>query len=198
MLDSLARVLRLSEDERRYVHSLAHGTVIHTAPLAADVPAYELIEQIVSMFAESPYPVYAGDQYGDILAWNAAVSDWYDDWGALPPDERNILRWMLVSPVARTRLVDWEDDTRDAVARWRGEFAKHTSDPRQHAQVAEFTRLSPEFRTWWGQHRVVEHRSRIRRFRHDLLGVQTMRIIVMHSPEIVPSGVVLHMPVSTA
>jgi hypothetical protein len=197
VLDSLARVLRLSEDERRYIHSLAHGAVIHTAPLAADVSAHELIEQIVSTFEESPYPVYAGDQYGDILAWNPAACDWYDDWGALPPEERNILRWMLVSPVARVRLVDWEEDTRDAVARWRGEIAKHASDPLQQAQVAEFTRLSAEFRTWWGQHRVVEHRSRIRRFRHDQLGQQAMRIIVLHSPEIVPSGVVLHIPVTT-
>jgi transcriptional regulator with XRE-family HTH domain len=54
VLDSLARVLRLSEDERRYIHSLAHGAVIQTAPLDADVPADQLIEQIISTFEESP------------------------------------------------------------------------------------------------------------------------------------------------
>ena len=195
VLDSLARVLRLSEDERRYVHNLTHGTVTNTAPLDADIPVGELIAQIVSSFDESPYPVYAGDQYGDLLAWNPAACEWYDDWGALAPEERNILRWALLSPVARTRLVDWEEDTRDGVARWRGEFAKHPDDPRHQAQLAEFSRRSAEFRGWWQQHRVVEHRSRIRRLRHDELGTQAMRIIVMQSAEITPSAVVLHLPV---
>lgn len=195
VLDSLARVLRLSEDERRYVHRLAHGATVPTAPLDADLPANELIEQIVLALDESPYPVYAGDHYGNIVAWNPAACEWYDDWGALPPAERNILRWMLVSPVARTRLVDWEDETRDAVARWRSELAAHPNDPTQQAQVAEFSRLSPEFRALWGQHHVTEHRSRIRRLRHDHLGQQAMRIILLQSAEIIPAGIVLHLPV---
>ena len=195
VLDSLARVLRLSEDERRYVHRLALGEVVHADPLDAEVPAEALVGQIVAMFENSPYPVYAGDNYGDILAWNPAACEWYEDWGALPPGERNILRWMLVSPTARVRLTDWKSDTMDAVARWRSEISKHPHDPRQQAQVAEFSRLSPEFRAWWGQHHVVEHRSRIRRLRHDRLGAQSLRIMVVYSPEIVPVGVVLHLPV---
>ncbi|WP_116201231.1 helix-turn-helix transcriptional regulator [Amycolatopsis circi] len=194
VLDSLARVLRLSEDERRYIHRLALGGVVQATPLDAEVPLEALTEQVVGMFEESPYPVYAGDNYGDILAWNPAACEWYEDWGALPREERNILRWMLVSPAARTRLPDWEADTRDAVARWRSEMSKHPNDPRQQAQIAEFARLSPEFRAWWGQHRVVEHRSRVRRLRHDRLGAQALRIMVIYSPEIVPVGVVLHLP----
>jgi transcriptional regulator with XRE-family HTH domain len=197
VLDSLARVLRLSEDERRYVHSLAHGAVIHTSPLDAEVSPQELIGQMIALFETSPYPVYAADHHCDLLGWNPAAHEWYDDWYALPPEERNILRWMLCSPVARTRLLDWEDATKDAVARWRAESGKHSADPVLEARVAELTRLSPDFRAWWSQHNVMEHRSRIRRFRHVRLGVQVMRIIPVLSPEIVPAGVVLHVPVQT-
>lgn len=196
VLDSLARVLRLSEDERRYVHSLAHGAVIQTSPLDADIPAVDLIKQVVAMFDGSPYPVYAANHHCELLAWNRAAVEWYDDWGALPPEERNILRWMLVSPVARARLGDWEDDTRDAVGRWRAESGRHAADRVLQARIGELGRLSPEFRAWWNQHHVVEHRSKIRRFRHDRLGLQTMRIVPLGSPEMVPAGVVLHIPLA--
>jgi transcriptional regulator with XRE-family HTH domain len=196
VLDSLARVLRLSEDERRYMHSLAHGAEIHVAPLDTDVPAIELIKQVVALFDDSPYPVYAANHYCDLVGWNRAAREWYDDWGALPPEERNILRWMLLSPVARARLVDWEDDTRDAVARWRGESGRHSADPVLQGRITEFSRLSADFRAWWGQHQVVEHRSKIRRFRHAKFGLQVMRIVPVLSPEIVPAGVVLHVPAS--
>ncbi|HEX6353156.1 helix-turn-helix transcriptional regulator [Actinophytocola sp.] len=197
VLDSLSRVLRLTEDERRYIHSLAHGAAMNTSALDAEVSVHDLIRQVIALFDKSPYPVYAADHHCDLLGWNAAALEWYDDWDALPPEERNILRWMLCSPVARTRLLDWEDDTRDAVARWRAESGKHSADPVLHARIAELHRLSPDFRAWWSQHHVMEHRSKIRRFRHVRFGPQVMRIVPMGSPEMVPSGVVLHVPVHT-
>lgn len=195
VLDSLARVLRLSEDERRYVHSLAHGAVILASPLDAEIPVDDLIKQIVALFDDSPHPVYAVDQYCDLLGWNRAAREWYDDWDALPPDERNILRWMLLSPVARTRLPDWADDVGDIIARWRAESGRHAGDPVMQKRITELSRLSPDFGTWWSEHQVVEHRSRVRRFQHDRLGLRAMRLVPLVSPETVPAGIVLHLPV---
>jgi transcriptional regulator with XRE-family HTH domain len=116
VLDSLARALRLTEDERRYLHNLAHGAGTHPSRLPAEVSAIDLIRQVVAQFEESPCPVYAADQYCDLLAWNRAACEWYDDWNAMPVQERNILRWMLVSPAAQLRLLDLEEDTRDLIA----------------------------------------------------------------------------------
>jgi transcriptional regulator with XRE-family HTH domain len=194
VLDSLARVLRLTEDERRYVHSLAHGSVVQTAPLTTDLTATDLIRQVVAQFDDSPYPVYAGDQYCELVAWNRAACEWYDDWSALPPGHRNFLHWLLSSPLARERLVDWEAVTQDTVARWRAECARHPDDPHIRARIAEFTRISRAFGDWWESHEVLEHRSAVRLFRHGHLGVQAMRIVVLQSPEFTPSGVVLHLP----
>ena len=101
---------------------------------------------------------------------------------------------MLLSPVARTRLVDWRDDARDTVARWRAESALHADDPVLHARIAEFSRLSPEFREWWAQHSVIEHRSKVRRFRHAELGELAVRIVPMNTAEITLTVVVLHLP----
>src|SRR5689334_23475222 len=54
VLDSLAQVLRLSEDERRYLHSLVRGAP--GVPLAAEIPAADLIRQLTASFDGSPYP----------------------------------------------------------------------------------------------------------------------------------------------
>lgn len=199
VLESLANVLRLTEDERRYIHSLAHTAAGHAAsPLDADVSANDLVRQIVAQFEDSPYPVYAGNHRCDITMWNRAACEWYEDWGAMPVEERNILHWLLFSPIARERLLYWETVTRDAVARWRAECARHPDDPLLRERISEFRHRSANFVSWWDNHDVLEHRSGLRHFRHGHLGIQTMRIVPLQSPELVPAGIVVHLPVPDA
>jgi transcriptional regulator with XRE-family HTH domain len=195
VMNSLARVLGLTEDERRYIHTLTFGQVISPEPLNADLSAEDLLRQFVSTTDDSPYPAYAANHYADLIAWNRAAAEWYDDWSAYPLGERNIIRWMLTAPQAKVRLLNWESDTRDAIARWRGEAAKWPGDEGLRRRVREIAQLSPQFEAWWDEHYVQEHRSRIRRFRHPRLGVQALRIVPVVSPEFAPSGVVFHLPV---
>jgi transcriptional regulator with XRE-family HTH domain len=101
VLDSLARVLRTSEDERRYLHVLAHGQVSRPEPLETAAVGHGLITQALELVQDSPYPAYAGDHRGDLLAWNHAATQWYEDWGRYPVAERNIVRWIVLSPLAR-------------------------------------------------------------------------------------------------
>lgn len=197
VLDSLARVLRMSEDERRYLHVLVHGQVSRPEPLKPAAAGHRLLIQALELVKDSAYPVYAGDHRGDLLAWNHAATQWYEDWGRYPVGERNIVRWMLLSPLAKTRLTDWESDVRDSVARWRAEAARWPTDPRTHELIAELSRLSPEFTRWWADHDVQEHRSRIRRFQHPELGPRTVQILPVFSPEFHASALVLHLPIDS-
>jgi transcriptional regulator with XRE-family HTH domain len=194
VLDSLGRVLRMSEDERRYLHVLAHGQVSRPEPLKT-AGGGRLLTRALQLVQDSPYPAYAGDHRGDLLAWNHAATQWYDDWGRYPVAERNIVRWMLLSPLAKARLTDWEPDVRDSVARWRAEAARWPTDPRTRELIAELSHLSPEFTRWWADHDVQEHRSRIRRFQHPELGPQTLQILPVFSPEFPASAIILHLPI---
>jgi transcriptional regulator with XRE-family HTH domain len=195
VLDSLARVLRMSEDERRYLHVLALGQVSRPEPLQTAATGRGLLIRALELVQDSPYPAYAGDHRGDLLAWNQAATQWYEDWGRDPVAERNIVRWMLLSPLAKARLTDWESDVRDSVARWRAEAARWPTDPRTRELIAELSRLSPEFTRWWADHDVQEHRSRIRRFQHPELGPRTVQIFPVFSPEFPASAIVLHLPI---
>ncbi len=198
VLDSLARVLGLTEDERRYLHTLAHGNVSKPRPLVGEVPAEEIVRQLVLTAEESPYPVYAADLYGDVIAWNRAAATYYTDWGRLPEGRRNMIRWLLTAPEAKQRLPDWSEDAREIVARWRVITAKNDGGSRLRALVEEFKQDSPEFGRWWDRHEVREQRSRLRRFRLPQLGEQVMRLIVVRAPEFEPCFVAFHLPVQEA
>ena len=195
VLNSIARVLKLTEDERRYMHTLAFGHVVQPGELDNDMSSDDLLRQIVAMTGDLPYPVYAANVYCDLIAWNHAATQWYGDWGALPSGECNLLRWMLTHPAARERLADWELDARDLVARWRVEIGRSPDDRRMPELVDEFRSLSPEFAIWWDDHEVLEHRTAIRHFDHPHLGRQSLRIVPMLSPHLSASGVAFHLPV---
>jgi len=162
-------------------------------PANTEAPA-EIIEQVVALHAESPFPVYACNRYIDILAWNRAACEWYDDWSAMADGERNLVRWILLSPVARRRIVNWEAEVSDVVARWRSEAAYHPDDARLAARVREYRALSPLFARCWDEHEVIEHRTRARTLRHDVLGVQRMRVVPLVCPAFPHTGVMVHFP----
>jgi transcriptional regulator with XRE-family HTH domain len=195
VLDSLARVLSLTEDERRYMHLLAHGQVSQPRPLADEDSAEETVRQLVRTAANSPYPVYGLNVYTDVLAWNPAAITYYTDFGEIPADRRNMLRWLLTAPEAKERLPDWPLDTRDIVARWRSATATMEPDNRLDELVVELKTLSATFGSWWDEHDVRERRSRTRRFRHPALGERTMRLIVVQAADFAPCVVVFHAPV---
>jgi transcriptional regulator with XRE-family HTH domain len=193
VLDSLVRALRLTEDERAYLYELARRSGGAREPEVSDAPA-ELIEQVVALHAASEFPVYACNRYLDVLAWNRAAREWYDDWAAMADDERNLIRWILLSPVARRRIVDWEAEVGDVVARWRSEAAHRPDDARLAGQIREYRAASPLFARCWDDHEVIEHRTRTRTLRHDVLGVRRMRVLPLVCPAFPHTGLMVHFP----
>jgi transcriptional regulator with XRE-family HTH domain len=196
VLDSIAQVLQLTEDERRHLHVLAYGKVITPRPLTGELPGDELVRLLVLSVAQSPFPVYGANLYCDLIAWNRAAVEWYDDWGKLPVRDRNMVRWLITSSAARERIEGWEDEVRDVVARWRAMTSPWLTDNRLQDLITEFRVLSDDFVRCWDEHEVREHRSRSREFLHPRLGRRRMRAIIVESPEFTPSFVVFHVPES--
>jgi transcriptional regulator with XRE-family HTH domain len=194
VLDSLAGVLGLTEEERRYMHLLAHGhePVGHSSLLYP--PDLALFREIVTVASKDDNPVYAANRFGDMLAWNDATTVWYTDFGALPENRRNMLWWMLTDPVARERLVDWEQETEDLIARFRAATATFPHNERIRGMMRELEASSPDFRRWWGEHAVRERRTRVRRLRHPELGLREVRLVVLNPADDEFNAVLLHLP----
>ncbi|HKS48932.1 MAG TPA: helix-turn-helix transcriptional regulator [Amycolatopsis sp.] len=194
VLDSLARVLQLSEDERGYLHLLAYGRRPLTAP-ASQPHDYDLLWEIVRAF-RSPYPVYARNMQLDVLAWNDATEEWYTDFGKFPRQHRNVAWWMLVEPEARERFVNWEENAWYIVGRLRAASATMLGDRRLTCLITELSNVSPEFGAWWPDYPVCSQRPNTWSLRHPTLGVQAMQVVVVRPVWADNFAVVLHLPVS--
>ena len=70
-----------------------------------------------------------------MVAWNRAATVVLTDYGALPPEQRNILRLIFLDPRVRAAQYDWESVARFVVAAFRADAAR-----------AGATRRS---RRWW-------------------------------------------------
>ncbi|MEV6605488.1 helix-turn-helix transcriptional regulator [Kutzneria sp. NPDC051319] len=193
VLDSLARVLGLSEDERRYMHMLAHGQA-PPANRSQDPQPGQFISEVVTALSSDDCPIYHANQNGDVLAWNAAAVSWYGDFAAMPPERRNIMWWTFTEPTARDRLVEWEDEARDYVARFRGVWAQRPQDKTLHAIIADLREASPDFNRWWNGHDVVGQRTRTRLLRHPVHGIREWHLVVLYMADNSFDAIIVHVP----
>jgi transcriptional regulator with XRE-family HTH domain len=172
VLDSLARALRLSEDERRHTHILMYGYVVGTEPIADEAPVNELLRTVVAATDGLPYPVYCLDRSCEVIAWNKATAEWFDDWASMPEGGRNFMHWLFTSDRAKQRIVDWTDFVAEVVARWRADLAKWPHDEIASKRVAQLKVASPEFALLWDKNIVMEHRVNVRRLHHPEFGIR--------------------------
>jgi transcriptional regulator with XRE-family HTH domain len=194
VLDSLARVLVLTEHERQYMHLLVYGHRPRPREEDADLKVAKMVRQLVDCYGNVPHPIYAFDEICDLIAWNAAATEWYTDFALLPAGRRNMMWWMLTSPEAPERLVNWEEDCRDIVARFRSYTAMRTGTLRTRRFIADLQGASPHFARWWVEHEVHSQLRRPRLFRHPRLGQQTMQLQVVTPTESDYVRIVFHVP----
>jgi transcriptional regulator with XRE-family HTH domain len=197
VLDSLADVLQLDEDERQYLHQLALGHVETVRPVMPPSAINSLVSDLVQAANEPQYPVYAINYAADVIAWNDAATRWYTDWSRLHGLERNIVWWMLTSREAKERIVDWSEDARDIVGRTRALSARYPHDQRVTDLITRLRAESADFGRWWPNHEVRGQRSRFRRFRIVDEGIRTMRLAVVHPADDPQVTIAFHVPVQT-
>jgi len=195
VIDSIARVLRLSPEEHRYLELLATGKAGHRV-IAGDPDVHAAVRELVE--AVTDFPVYAGDRRGDLLAWNLQASEWFTDFAALPECRRNMLLWMLSDPAAQQCLVDWETEARDLLGRFRVSSVHLGADPRTVDVINEAMAIGPWVRSWWEEQEARPMSPRVRVLRHPSLGERRFRIVVSYVAGAEDIGVVFHVPLHDA
>jgi transcriptional regulator with XRE-family HTH domain len=165
VLDALARVLRLDEDERSYLFSLAKPVRRVRRPRRTVSP--HLRHLLEGMHGN---PAYVIDHRTDVLAWNRLAAALLLDFGELPAEHRNWV-WLLFRD-ERTRRVfgDWRLKARETVGHLRMHAARHPGDARLTALVGEMSVASEEFRTMWADHNVRDRTRGTKDVVHPLIG----------------------------
>ena len=175
VVDALAAALRFSPAERDYLRVLAHGSGYGEAasgscPAAAE-PAEWLDPEVADLVQRlEPYPTIVKGRCWDVLAANPAARELFTDWAALPPAERNLVRWMFTAPRAREVYLEWEAEARAMLGRFRLAAARHPGDPGFAALIGDLQRDSKHVREWWPRHDVVASGSGSKKLCHPVLG----------------------------
>ncbi len=150
-LDRIAHALLLTDVEREYLFLLALGRPPEVRHRAAEGVTPRLQRLLDSLELS---PAYVKTSTWDVVAWNRASSAVLTDYGALAPEQRNILRLIFTDPHVRAKQTDWEGVARFVVAAFRAEAARAGAASSAQALVDDLCRLSPEFAEMWHENDV--------------------------------------------
>src|SRR5919204_4229842 len=142
VLDALASALRLDEDERMHLHSLARNAAGRAPAPAARVsqPRPGLLQLLETV---RPTPAYILDQVSNVLAANSEGNQLLVGIDAWPRTRRNLIRYVFTHSAARDVFVSWRSMSEDCVAHLRTVAAADPNSPDLAALVTELSAASP-------------------------------------------------------
>ncbi len=167
-LAGLAGALRLTPAERAYLFTLA-GKRDPSAPPVADDAGMDVPPALGQALATIAAPAYLLDRAWNARAWNDEAARLFVGWLDRGSD-RNLLRYVFLSPVARTAIPDWESRARRVLAEFRAAASRHLDDPALAALIDDLKRRSALFARAWSEHAVVDRAGGARRFAHPRAG----------------------------
>ncbi|MEU6666012.1 helix-turn-helix transcriptional regulator [Streptomyces sp. NPDC046727] len=168
VVEALARALRLDASEREHLTDLlARPATPRRAPAGPQRVRAGLHLMLQTL---DHVPAFILGRRTDVLASNRLAREVLTDFDALPALHRNLARYYLLDPAARERVGDWERIAAETVAILRLEAGRHPHDRRLADLVGELTLKSPEFSTWWNDHRVLRRTHGSKHYHHPLVG----------------------------
>ena len=105
-----------------------------------------------------------------VVAWNAAFRVVFGDFASLSERERNLIWKIFTSPLPRQVNEEWEELARVFLAQFRAGYGRFINDPWWATQIAELSRISPEFRELWARHDVLNVSEGRKTMHHPLVG----------------------------
>ncbi|MFI1034523.1 helix-turn-helix domain-containing protein [Streptomyces sp. NPDC020951] len=172
LLDEIAQVLRLNDDQRTYLFDLAAKERVrrpaHRERQQVDTQLQRMLDDLVAS------PAFVIGRCTDILGWNQLAAALWTDFGRYPEHERVFIRLLFTEPWMRKLYVDWEEVTRLAIAQLRMESARYPHDQPLTALVEELSARDAQFRQWWTEHDVAMRGKGVKKLRHPMVGELTL------------------------
>lgn len=144
VLNRVAGTLRLSEAERGYLFGL-----VSKGASSCDTRQPHVTESLWRTIQLAPVPTLAMTRRWDILAWNHLTARVFRDYGAVPPDERNLLRIILTDRKYQSEPSTYDAMIRRVLGEFRVDFGQCARDPAFHEFVAELMEVAPDFERHW-------------------------------------------------
>ena len=167
VLDRIARALTLTDVEREHLFLIGLGRPPEIRYRGGDVITPRL-QRLLDTLVYCPAIVKTATW--DVVAWNRAAATVLTDYGALPADQRNVLRMIFCDSRVRAVQPEWKAVARFVVAAFRIDAARAGADAEIAPLVEELCRSSPEFASMWRDNDVQTHGDGVKHLRHPLVG----------------------------
>ena len=113
----------------------------------------------------STIPAYLLDNAWEALSWNAAAADLFKGWLDSTHD-RNLMRFVFLSPAASNLIVDLDERARRLVAEFRADISRRLNEPSTQSLIDELMAKSPDFAKLWHAQAVTGREGGERRFKN--------------------------------
>ena len=169
VLDRIARALMLTDVEREHLFLLGLGRPPEARYRRRAEGVTPRLQRVLD--ALDPLPAMVRTATWDVVAWNKAATRLLMDYAALPPEQRNMLRFIFLDPRARTAHPEWESVARFVLGAFRLDAARAGAAADVAPLVEELSALSPEFRAMWRDNELPGGpHDGVKRMRHPTLG----------------------------
>jgi hypothetical protein len=139
-------------------------------PVAPAAPAVELPAHVLTLPSLFRGPAYLLDHAWTARAWNGAASRLFVGWLDDKSHDRNLLRFVFLSPTARALLTDWPERARRLVAEFRADYSRRPRDAGMQSLVSELSESSRLFRSLWQAQEVLHREGGERAFHQPVDG----------------------------
>lgn len=173
VLDALADALQLAADEREYLFTVADVTPTAPRQTARPEVAPRLRQLLDTMYDVPAMVLHRGM---DVLAWNRGAVALLTDFGAIPPNQRNLIRLTFLDQDFRALYADWPRAARECVAVLRMEAGRSPHDRALETLIGELSLRDADFRTWWASHQVRGPRQLTKTYNHPTAGRLTLDV----------------------
>lgn len=193
VLDAVARVLRLSNAERRHLYLLAglNPPAPEVAPEVRDM--CDGLRRLIDTWM--PYPAHIMDPYYNCVLYNDAAGMVL---GMRPDNTQNCIIDFFTDPLYRGQSRTWEKNARTVVAQFRASCAAAPDDEGYQEVLDQLRAASPEFAALW-EERDIEDAGQIRKeLDHPLVGLLAVESTAMKVPARPDLTIVLHTPLPEA
>jgi transcriptional regulator with XRE-family HTH domain len=167
VLDRIAGALMLTDVEREHLFLLGLGRPPEVR-YRKDEGVTPRLQRVLD--ALEPCPALIRTAIWNVVAWNRAATVMLTDYAAVPPEQRNILRFIFLDPGVRAAQTNWESVARYVVGAFRVDAARAGAAAEVEPLVDELCRLSPEFKALWRDNDVQSHGEAVKHIRHAVLG----------------------------